>query len=118
MIEDKLGQQQYSDANGGMEQGRAQRNPWQDFQWKDDFFYIIDVGQDQRRRAIDALRKYQGWLLLNPLAFIIEEGRKVLVLGQLPNIERWLIMTAVGLLIAWAAFAWFQKTRKGFADVL
>ena len=62
--------------------------------------------------------KYQGWLLLNPLAFIIEEGRKVLVLGQLPNIERWVIMTAVGLLIAWAAFAWFQKTRKGFADVL
>jgi lipopolysaccharide transport system permease protein len=62
--------------------------------------------------------KYQGWLLLNPLAFIIEEGRKVLVWGQLPNIERWGIMMAAGMLTAWIGFAWFQKTRKGFADVL
>ena len=25
---------------------------------------------------------------------------------------------AAGALIAWLGFAWFQKTRKGFADVL
>ena len=25
---------------------------------------------------------------------------------------------AAGLLVAWAGFAWFQKTRQGFADVL
>ena len=62
--------------------------------------------------------KYQGWLQLNPLAFIIEEGRKVLVFGQLPDIGQWGVMMAIGMLIAWAGFAWFQKTRKGFADVL
>lgn len=62
--------------------------------------------------------KYQDWLRLNPLAFIIEEGRKVLIFGQLPDFERWGIMVVAGLLIAWAGFAWFQKTRKGFADVL
>jgi lipopolysaccharide transport system permease protein len=62
--------------------------------------------------------KYQGWLQLNPLAFIIEEGRKVLVFGELPDVQRWGIMTVVAILIAWMGFAWFQKTRKGFADVL
>ena len=62
--------------------------------------------------------KYQGWLQLNPLAFIIEEGRKVLVFGKLPDIEQWSVMMAAGILIGWTGFAWFQKTRKGFADVL
>lgn len=62
--------------------------------------------------------KYQGWLKLNPLAFIMEEGRNVLIFGRLPDIGRWIVMLAVGLLIAWGGFAWFQKTRKGFADVL
>ena len=61
---------------------------------------------------------YRSWLQLNPLAFIMEEGRKVLLFGQLPDIERWSLVMAVGILIAWAGFAWFQKTRKGFADVL
>ena len=63
-------------------------------------------------------RRYQGWLQLNPLAFIIEEGRKSLIFGQLPDIGQWGIMLAAGILIAWGGFAWFQKTRKGFADVL
>jgi lipopolysaccharide transport system permease protein len=63
-------------------------------------------------------RQYQFWLQLNPLAFIIEAGRKSLIFGQLPDIGRWGIMLAAGILIAWAGFAWFQKTRRGFADVL
>lgn len=62
--------------------------------------------------------KYQGWLQLNPLAFIIEEGRKVLVFGQLPHPGQLAGMTVIGMFIACAGFAWFQKTRKGFADVL
>lgn len=62
--------------------------------------------------------KYQSWLQLNPLAYIIEEGRNVLIFGQLPDLGRWSIMMAAGILIAWAGFAWFQKTRRGFADVL
>jgi lipopolysaccharide transport system permease protein len=61
---------------------------------------------------------YQTWLTLNPLAVIIEEGRNVLIFGHLPDMGRWGAMLALGLFIAWAGFAWFQKTRKGFADVL
>lgn len=62
--------------------------------------------------------KYQTVLLLNPLTFIIEEARHVLIWGKMPD---WLGLTAyltIGALIAWAGFWWFQKTRKGFADVL
>jgi len=61
---------------------------------------------------------HRAWIGLNPLAVIIEEGRNVLILGKLPDPVNWCIMMVVGLFIAWAGFAWFQKTRKGFADVL
>lgn len=60
----------------------------------------------------------QKWMLLNPLTFIIEQAREVLVWGHLPN---WLGLagyTAASVLVAWAGFFWFQKTRRGFADVL
>ncbi len=63
-------------------------------------------------------KEFQGWLQLNPLAFIIEEGRSTLILGQVPDFRGWSIMMAAGLLISWAGYAWFQKTRNGFADVL
>ena len=61
---------------------------------------------------------YRSWLQLNPLVFIIEEGRNTLVFGRLPDLVPWIFMLALGALIAWAGFAWFQKTRQGFADVL
>lgn len=62
--------------------------------------------------------QYQRWLQLNPLTFIIEEGRNTLIFGRVPDIGEWGMMLAAGLLIAWAGFVWFQKIRKGFADVL
>jgi len=61
---------------------------------------------------------YQAWMRLNPLVLIITESRKVLILGSLPDWS-WLgIALLMGLMIAFAGFWWFQKTRKGFADVL
>jgi lipopolysaccharide transport system permease protein len=62
--------------------------------------------------------RYQIWLKMNPLAFIIEEERKVLIFGQMPDFGAWTLLLLVSMLIAWAGFAWFQKTRKGFADVV
>lgn len=62
--------------------------------------------------------EYQGWLLLNPLTFVIEEARNVLIWGRVLDWPRWGISVAAGLAIAWGGFWWFQKTRKGFADVL
>jgi lipopolysaccharide transport system permease protein len=62
--------------------------------------------------------KYQFWIRINPLASIIEQSRNVLVFGQMPDFTAWGIMLIFGTLLAWLGFAWFQKTRKGFADVL
>lgn len=62
--------------------------------------------------------KFQIWLQLNPLTFIIEEGRNTLIFGQIPDFGGWLVRLIVGVLIAWIGYVWFQKTRKGFADVL
>ncbi|AIR89970.1 ABC transporter permease [Pseudomonas cremoricolorata] len=61
---------------------------------------------------------YQPWLKLNPLTYIIEESRRVLLFGHLPDWGSLAIAIAVGLLIAAAGYWFFQKTRKGFADVI
>jgi lipopolysaccharide transport system permease protein len=62
--------------------------------------------------------KYQTLLLLNPLTPVIEQVRDILIWGKTPD---WLFFGggfAASAVIAWLGFAWFQKTRKGFADVL
>jgi len=61
---------------------------------------------------------FRLFIMANPLTFIIEQAREVLIWGHLPN---WLglgIYTLAAIAVAWAGYAWFQKTRKGFADVL
>jgi len=58
------------------------------------------------------------WMMLNPLTFIIEQTREVLIWGHVPNWTGLLAYTAGAVLVAWAGFFWFQKTRRGFADVL
>lgn len=62
--------------------------------------------------------KFQFWLMLNPLTFMIEQSRAVMVFGKLPDWVGLMIYTVASLAVAWAGFWWFQKTRKGFADVL
>ena len=58
------------------------------------------------------------WLVLNPLTFIIEEFRAALFVGRLPNWIGLLVYACIACAVAFAGFAWFQKTRKGFADVV
>ena len=62
--------------------------------------------------------KYQWVANLNPLAFVIESSRSVLIFGQSPDWTHWFLLTLAGVVVAWLGFFWFQKTRKGFADVL
>ncbi|MFK2904158.1 ABC transporter permease [Dyella ginsengisoli] len=62
--------------------------------------------------------QYQGWLQLNPLTLIIEDGRNTLTLGQLPQWGAWFRLLVISIAVAWVGYVWFQKTRKGFADVL
>jgi lipopolysaccharide transport system permease protein len=62
--------------------------------------------------------KYQTLLHLNPLTPVIEQTRQVLVWGNLPDFGIWAASMSVSVAVALLGFAWFQKIRKGFADVL
>jgi lipopolysaccharide transport system permease protein len=57
-------------------------------------------------------------IMANPLTFIIEQAREVLIWGRMPDWIGLGCYSAVALAITWGGYAWFQKTRKGFADVL
>lgn len=62
--------------------------------------------------------KLQWIMLLNPLTFVIEQARAVLIFGTPPNWLGLLIYSMIGFLCMWGGFVFFQKTRKGFNDVL
>ncbi|ULU25207.1 ABC transporter permease [Dyella terrae] len=55
---------------------------------------------------------------LNPLTFVMGETRKVLIIGQQPAWGALTLFTLCMFLFASAGFWWFQRTRRGFADVL
>ncbi len=57
-------------------------------------------------------------LILNPLTVIVENLRAVLLWGNLPNWPALGYYGAFSLAFMLLGFAWFQKTRKGFADVV
>lgn len=62
--------------------------------------------------------RWQFWMYLNPMTQIIEQVRAVVLLGHWPA---WGAMGLYALLasaFAVAGAAFFQMTRKGFADVL
>jgi lipopolysaccharide transport system permease protein len=62
--------------------------------------------------------KFRPFIMANPLTFIIEQAREVLIWGHTPDWIGLGIYTAAAIVVAWAGYAFFQKTRKGFADVL
>jgi lipopolysaccharide transport system permease protein len=61
---------------------------------------------------------YRPWLQLNPLTYIIEESRNVLLFGNMPDWGDWGVALVISGVIAVLGFWFFQKTRKGFADVI
>lgn len=61
---------------------------------------------------------YRHLLYLNPLTPVIEQAREVMFLGNTPDFSLLAGCWIAAIVIAWLGFAWFQKTRKGFADVL
>ena len=61
---------------------------------------------------------YRPLIMANPLTFIIEQSREVLIWGHPPNWTGLGVYTLAATAVAWSGYVWFQKTRKGFADVL
>lgn len=62
--------------------------------------------------------KYRVVLLLNPLNYVVEDMRRVIIWGQMPEWNWLFVGILIGFIVAILGYAWFQKTRKGFADVL
>jgi len=60
----------------------------------------------------------KSFLFLNPLTFIIEQARNVLIWGIMPDWIGLITYALIAFTFAWVGLFWFEKTRKGFADVL
>jgi len=73
------------------------------------FYDINDPSMSPRRRF---------YLELNPLTFLLGQMRRIAYDQQLPNFLGLLIYFVCATLFAWIGLIWFQKTRKGFADVI
>lgn len=54
----------------------------------------------------------------NPLTFIVEQTRNLLIWGRPPHWIGLGAYLAVALIVAWGGLYWFQRTRRAFADVL
>jgi lipopolysaccharide transport system permease protein len=61
---------------------------------------------------------FRPFIMANPLTFIIEQAREVLIWGRCPDWMGLGLYTIAAFVVAWAGYALFQKMRKGFADVL
>ncbi len=61
---------------------------------------------------------YRPLLALNPLTVIITQTRNVLIWGKAPDLAMLGLYGAIAAAFAILGYAWFMKTRKGFADVL
>lgn len=69
--------------------------------------------------SLDAIpEEFRRYLMLNPLALVMENARDVLIWGRVPDLLDLFLQLMLALLAAWLGFVWFQKTRRGFADVL
>jgi lipopolysaccharide transport system permease protein len=66
--------------------------------------------------AVPAMFQHAMWL--NPLTFIVEQTRGIVLFGALPNWGGLVIYSAASTVLLSAGFWWFQRTRNGFADVM
>lgn len=60
----------------------------------------------------------RSYIYLNPLSFIVDQARAVMVWGRMPDWDGWMQYALVSVFVCMAGYMWFQKTRKGFADVV
>lgn len=62
--------------------------------------------------------KYSYLIALNPLTIFIEETRNILLFSLMPDWNSIIKSYVISAIVLYLGYAWFQKTRGGFADVL
>jgi len=55
---------------------------------------------------------------MNPLATIVEAARDAMVYGRTPDLRSLTLVTLASLVVMQLGYAWFMKSKRGFADVL
>lgn len=60
-----------------------------------------------------------SWVIeWNPIAPVVDNVRRCVLFGEMPNWGSWAIGVAAGAATMQLGYAWFMKTRRGFADVI
>ena len=62
--------------------------------------------------------KWRTLLRLNPMTALIDEMRKIFLLGQMPDWLYLCLVLVMSLIVFQLGFFWFYRTKKGFADVI
>lgn len=62
--------------------------------------------------------EYRAWVYANPLTVVIEQSRAALFAGTAPDPVIMLRYYAIAMAFMFFGYWWFQKSRRGFADVL
>jgi lipopolysaccharide transport system permease protein len=60
-----------------------------------------------------------AWLAdINPVGVVVDSARKVVLYGELPAWKSLGLAMVLGLVVMQLGYAWFMKSKRGFADVL
>ena len=68
---------------------------------------------------VESVPQHYRWVFqINPLTFIIDQARQVVIWGNIPDWSGLFVYCGVAIVVAFAGHMLFQKLRRGFADVL
>ncbi len=62
--------------------------------------------------------QFRSWIAFSPITYPVEQARKILIFGEMPELSGWFLSMAVALTLLTFSFYVYQKMRRGFADVL
>jgi len=62
--------------------------------------------------------EYRPIAKLNPLSVIVDTGRRTLMWGEMPDWRAFAWCSLFSLVVMQLGYAWFMKSKRGFADVL
>lgn len=62
--------------------------------------------------------RYRPIIYLNPLVPIVDDARRTILWGQMPNWPVWIGFTAFCFILMQLSYIWLMKTKRGFADVI
>ena len=62
--------------------------------------------------------RWRPILVLNPLVPLIEDARRTMLDGLLPNWPLWIAVTVFSVLLSIAGLVWFMNSKSAFADVM